>query len=313
MMSEWFHVDHCPQHIEGPAKLILEEPEWRRPQVALAQGIVPAKAVASRWTDTRTETREVNSEIKANYHTIGLALRGTVLTLSVSGQTIHDGRVATGMFQVSGPHQPTQGVFHAPCDFLHLHISNDLIRECSEEVPGCRYSGDIDLGGPAFSRDLVIEQLARVLIEAEDVGLKLFQLQVDGVGLAIAARLLGVRHTKQLNRSKVSALAKWRLKRAVDFIEANLDQAITLTDLAQSAGLTRMHFAAQFRAATGIRPHDFILKRRIDRAQDLLVKTDMAVVEVALEVGFQTQAHFTTVFRRLVGSTPYRWKQANLM
>jgi AraC-like DNA-binding protein len=70
-----------------------------------------------------------------------------------------------------------------------------------------------------------------------------------------------------------------------------------------------MHFAAQFRAATGVRPHDYVLERRIDRARTLLREEDMPLVEVALSVGFQTQAHFTTVFRRLVGEAPGRWRQ----
>jgi AraC family transcriptional regulator len=84
-------------------------------------------------------------------------------------------------------------------------------------------------------------------------------------------------------------LQKWRMKRVI--------------------GLTRMHFAAQFRAATGRRPHDFVLQRRIDRARELLGDPELALVDVALSVGFQTQAHFTTVFKRFAGETPHRWRR----
>jgi AraC-like DNA-binding protein len=73
-----------------------------------------------------------------------------------------------------------------------------------------------------------------------------------------------------------------------------------------------MYFAAQFRAATGVRPHEFILRRRIERAQDMLLNSGTALVEIALSVGFQTQAHFTTVFKKIVGQTPHRWREANL-
>ena len=62
-----------------------------------------------------------------------------------------------------------------------------------------------------------------------------------------------------------------------------------------------MHFAAQFRSATGLRPHEFLLRRRIDHAQRLLAEPGTRLVDVALSVGFQTQAHFTTVFKRFVG------------
>jgi AraC-like DNA-binding protein len=82
--------------------------------------------------------------------------------------------------------------------------------------------------------------------------------------------------------------------------------------MAAVAGLTRMHFAAQFRAATGMRPHDFLLQRRIDRARRLLRDPKLALVDVALSVGFQTQAHFTTVFKRFAGDTPNRWRRLAL-
>jgi AraC-like DNA-binding protein len=104
-------------------------------------------------------------------------------------------------------------------------------------------------------------------------------------------------------------LQKWRMKRVVDHIDAHLSRRIALADMAAAAGLTRMHFAAQFRAATGMRPHDFLLQRRIDRAQQMLRNPELALVDVALSVGFQTQAHFSTVFKRLVRETPHRWRR----
>ncbi|WP_342731527.1 AraC family transcriptional regulator [Bradyrhizobium sp. B117] len=110
----------------------------------------------------------------------------------------------------------------------------------------------------------------------------------------------------------VRSLQKWRLKRVTQYIDDNLDAKVTLQHLAAVAGLSRMHFAAQFRAAVGMRPHDYLLKRRIERAQELLQRADVSLVDIALTVGFQTQAHFTTVFKRFVGDTPYQWRSAHL-
>jgi AraC-like DNA-binding protein len=73
-----------------------------------------------------------------------------------------------------------------------------------------------------------------------------------------------------------------------------------------------MHFAAQFRTTTGLRPHDFVMRRRIERSQELLRDPALPLVEVALSVGFQTQAHFTTVFRALLLETPGRWRKLQL-
>lgn len=105
-------------------------------------------------------------------------------------------------------------------------------------------------------------------------------------------------------------LPAWRLKRVVDYIDANVDAAIPLADLASVAGLSRMHFAAQFRLATGLSPHEFLLHRRVDQARRLLLDPEARLVDIALDVGFQTQAHFTTVFKRIVGETPHRWRRS---
>jgi AraC-like DNA-binding protein len=61
-----------------------------------------------------------------------------------------------------------------------------------------------------------------------------------------------------------------------------------------------------------VRPHDFVLQRRIERAQELRRDPELALVDVALSVGFQTQAHFTTVFKRFAGGTPHRWRRLAL-
>ena len=98
-------------------------------------------------------------------------------------------------------------------------------------------------------------------------------------------------------KPKGAAFTKWRLKRALEYVEAHLAERITLSDLGESAtDLSRMYFAARFRANKRVRPREYLLRRRIARAQDLLSKSSMTLVEIALSVGFQTQAYFTTVF-----------------
>lgn len=107
------------------------------------------------------------------------------------------------------------------------------------------------------------------------------------------------------------ALQGWRLKRVTEHVEMHLTSSLSLPKLASIAGLSRMHFAAQFKAATGMSPHQFVLKRRVERAKAMLTETAEELVGVALSVGFQSQAHFTTVFKRFVGETPHRWRCEN--
>ena len=80
--------------------------------------------------------------------------------------------------------------------------------------------------------------------------------------------------------------------------QRNLADPISLTDLAAVAGLSRMHFAAQFRRSTGFRPHEYVLDRRIEYARRLLVSSDLSLIEIALSAGFADQAHFSRVFKQ---------------
>lgn len=137
-------------------------------------------------------------------------------------------------------------------------------------------------------------------------------LYADAICATLAARCAERPPAEtKARRRPCGPLPKWRLKRVMDYVDAHLDAPITLADMAAAARLTRMHFAAQFRAATGLRPHDYLLRQRIARAK-VLLEEDMPLVEVAVSVGFQTHAHFTTVFGRLVGETPSRWRQARM-
>lgn len=111
-------------------------------------------------------------------------------------------------------------------------------------------------------------------------------------------------------QSRVRPLPKWRLKRVQDLIDSQLDEPLDLAALASAAGLSRMHFAAQFRAATGSRPHHYLLQRRIERSISLMTQTPIPLAELALTVGFQSQSHFSTVFKRLTGQSPAQWRKA---
>jgi AraC family transcriptional regulator len=167
--------------------------------------------------------------------------------------------------------------------------------------------------------DRVIKSLSRALHAAEQGN---DRCCADALRFAIAVRFIGLRSETrtaakpveiELRRRQVQGLQKWRLKRVVEYVDLHLSAKMTLAELAEVAGLSRMHFASQFRAATNLRPHEFVLRRRVLRAQELLQNTTTPIVEIALTVGFQTQAHFTTIFKRFVGSTPNRWRAINQM
>lgn len=102
-----------------------------------------------------------------------------------------------------------------------------------------------------------------------------------------------------------------KLRRATDYINEHLDAPFGLTELAAAVEMNVFHFARQFKQATGQPPHQFIVKRRIERAKKLLKETKTPLVEISLEVGIQSQNHFTTLFRRRTGLTPKQFRDRN--
>ena len=104
-----------------------------------------------------------------------------------------------------------------------------------------------------------------------------------------------------------ATLSSWRLKKVRAYVHDNLAEPLRLAELAGVAGLSRMYFAAQFRTATGYRPHSYVLHCRVERSKALIQQGAMTLVQIALEVGFQSQAHFCTTFKRFTGVTPTQW------
>ncbi len=162
------------------------------------------------------------------------------------------------------------------------------------------------------SGSAVLERLVRALVEAGVDPAKLDQRAENSERLAVVASLFELPVSpiaEPVARRPACALPKWRLRRVVEYVDMHISEQITLAALASVAGMSRMYFASQFRAATGLRPHDYVLHKRVEQAQHLLITTSDPLVEIAFSVGFQTQAHFTTIFKKIAGNTPLRWRR----
>jgi AraC family transcriptional regulator len=101
------------------------------------------------------------------------------------------------------------------------------------------------------------------------------------------------------------------IERGRALIEASVGRGLTINELAEEAGISRSHFIRRFRAETGVSPHRYLSQRRIDKAKTMLLETDMELVDIALDLGFCSQSHFTQVFHALAGITPRKFRENN--
>ena len=94
------------------------------------------------------------------------------------------------------------------------------------------------------------------------------------------------------------------LRRIRAYIDAHIGEHISLEDLAREAGVSRFHFARQFRLSTGESPMGYLRRVRIERSKSILQSRETTIAEVAATLGFSDQSHFTRTFGRLVGVSP---------
>jgi AraC family transcriptional regulator len=115
--------------------------------------------------------------------------------------------------------------------------------------------------------------------------------------------------TSNQDRSVRGGLAPWQMRRIAGYIDTNLSDRIGIAELAAMAKLGPSHFRRAFKKCFGIGPHAYLMQRRVRRAQEIMMMTDCSICEIALAVGFADQAHLTTRFHRIVGTTPHAWRR----
>lgn len=199
-------------------------------------------------------------------------------------------------------------------DSLHLYLAPALIREAAEDV-GVN-PDSVEIVGSLGSRDLQIDRIGRSLLpelEAEDLlGGGLF---ATALTRALAIHLLrehsslgrSVWHTR--GRALEGGLGKRSLKRATDHIGDNLSGDLTLAAIARAANTSPFHFSRQFKESTGLSPHQYVIRERVEKARELLTDTDLPLHEVAEASGFAHQSHMGRHLKRLLGVSPTHLRQ----
>jgi AraC family transcriptional regulator len=196
-------------------------------------------------------------------------------------------------------------------DSLHVYLESGLVARVAAEAFGL---DPARLTVPPFD-GLDLPQL-RAALGAVDA-----ELTAGGAGGPLAAESLAnvlavhllryVLAPRPPARGPDGAIPRERLRAVVEYIEEHLTASPTLEQLAAVARLSPFHFARQFKAATGLPPHEYVIARRIERAKEFLQGAgDLSLAEVAAHAGFSDQSQFSRHFKRLVGITPGQFRMS---
>jgi AraC family transcriptional regulator len=99
------------------------------------------------------------------------------------------------------------------------------------------------------------------------------------------------------------------VRKIKELVHAKMERELTLGEMAQSVGLSTAHFSRMFHKSVGETPHQFVLRRRIERSKEMLRARAVHVLDVAIACGFKTQQHFARVFRQMCGASPTEYRR----
>lgn len=216
---------------------------------------------------------------------------------------ILDVDVAAGGFYVVGPEPTTLLRVPEFSDTLEMYPDMALLEAAAEENGRSGFALYPTLGknpNPRIAADGTMLALAHVLRQACLGQRTLSPIEASTLEHLLAAHVVGGAGS----RRGASKLAATSLKRVLDRIEHELDQPLTLDQLAGEACLSAFHFARSFKRSTGLAPHKYIIARKIERAKQQLMTTDRTVEEIATSLGFENLHHFRRQFRAQLGVLP---------
>jgi AraC family transcriptional regulator len=192
-------------------------------------------------------------------------------------------------------------------DDIYLHLEPEFIKKVAAE--GADLNPDkVEIITSLDSRSPVIESMARLAFDELQRGgdATATNLYADSLANLLAVQLLRQYSSNRLPPEKhyVNGLTNRKLALVLDLIESDLSEDLSLKSLAAAAGLSEYHFLRMFKQSTGYTPHQYVISQRIERAKELLQKTDISITEISYLLGFSSSAHFTLHFRRKTGITP---------
>ncbi|MGH8081399.1 MAG: helix-turn-helix domain-containing protein [Lysobacter sp.] len=210
---------------------------------------------------------------------------------------------------VSPAGSSTRWILSKPATSLLLRLSPSLLRETAEAM-GLNFASS-DLALSVHRRDPQIERIGWMMQAEDREDYPSGRIFIDSLANALAARLLSLQSRSSEATVKArNSLPTWRLRHVLDYIEAHLDEELSLAELAAVAGFSLSHFKPLFKQTVGVPVHRYVLERRVERARTLLLDGRRSMADIALEAGFSHASHMARCMRRVLGISPSQVAQS---
>jgi AraC family transcriptional regulator len=229
-------------------------------------------------------------------------------SLWVRGQLVAEGKLCSGSACISDLEKPPVLYLPERYNFLQFYIPRKALnRFCQEN----RLEPIASLRWGRKDPDETLHSLGRSLLPALRNPHSSSQLFVDQIGLGILAHAAHRYGRALLKETRIrGGLAPWQIRRATEFLDANLQANTSLYSVAAECELSVSHFARAFRKTFGQPPYRWLIERRVDMAKTYLLHSDLPLADIALRCGFADQSALNKSFRRLLKQSPGEWRSS---
>lgn len=211
---------------------------------------------------------------------------------------------AAHLYDLGG--DPRARVFQ-PASTVHFYLPKSSLNEFAEQH-GLAPIADLASAPGAGVEDSVMSHLSLAALHALHEPHATTGLLLDQIMNGVCAHTLSRFGRMSAATSRgVGGLAAWQERRAKELMDAELD--VSLTQIAASCQLSVTHFVRAFRQSTGMSPHQWLIRRRVQKAMALLVDPTLDIAEIALSCGFSSQSHLNRAFSARVGMPPGQWRR----
>lgn len=272
---------------------------WNAPQFSRSSHHIWEGIGALRY-HFHCSTRSIPEHNHAS-HALFISLGGsTWLNMPANGYNQLQ-RLPVGGIAITPAHVMHSAVVEQPSEFMILYLH-----------PGFVHSGDLPTRGelkPTIVESDPLVQAISTALNMEDVDLLYAETLFQALSAHLLKRYSSHSESCRLLSPSHTGLSALKLGQVRDYIEAHLQDAIRLEDLAGTVSLSRYHFCRLFKQSVGTSPYQYILQQRVEKARQLLRRQELSLVDVALASGFASQSHFSRHFHQQVGVTPKVYRQ----